>query len=102
MLLFVFSVIICAINKGDGNIVKLNINKKNIKKLILVLSTGTIISYGSITTGVHIDKNTHLPDFYYINTDNSKYTIENGIFNVYISGIDTSGSISNVSRSKGN
>ena len=72
MLLFVFSVIICAINKGDGNIVKLNINKKNIKKLILVLSTGTIISYGSITTGVHIDKNTHLPDFYYINTDNSK------------------------------
>lgn len=37
-----------------------------------------------------------------VNTDNSKYTIENGIFNVYISGIDTSGSISNVSRSDAN
>ena len=37
-----------------------------------------------------------------VSTDNSKYTIENGIFNVYISGIDTSGSISNVSRSDAN
>ncbi len=35
-------------------------------------------------------------------TDNSKYTIKNGIFNVYISGIDTSGNISNVSRSDAN
>lgn len=33
---------------------------------------------------------------------NSKYTIENGIFNVMISGIDTSGSIRNVGRSDAN
>lgn len=32
----------------------------------------------------------------------SKYTVNNGIFNVYISGIDTSGKISNVSRSDAN
>ena len=37
-----------------------------------------------------------------VSTNNSKYTIENGVFNVYISGIDTSGSISNVSRSDAN
>lgn len=37
-----------------------------------------------------------------ITTENSNYTINNGIFNVYISGIDTSGSISNVSRSDAN
>ncbi len=55
---------------------KVNINKKNIKKLIIALSTGAIITYGSITTGAHIDKNTHLPDFYYINTDNSKLSNE--------------------------
>ena len=33
---------------------------------------------------------------------NSKYTVQNGIFNVYISGIDTSGSIGKVSRSDAN
>ncbi len=32
----------------------------------------------------------------------SGYTIKNGVFNVYISGIDTSGSISNVARSDAN
>ena len=37
-----------------------------------------------------------------VNTEGSKYTIESGIFNVYISGIDTSGSINNVSRSDAN
>ena len=37
-----------------------------------------------------------------ISSANSKYTINNGIFNVYISGIDTSGNISNVSRSDAN
>lgn len=37
-----------------------------------------------------------------VSTEGSKYTIDNGIFNVYISGIDTSGSISNVSRSDAN
>ena len=37
-----------------------------------------------------------------VNSEGSKYTIENGVFNVYISGIDTSGSISNVSRSDAN
>lgn len=36
------------------------------------------------------------------NTSNSKYNIDNGIFNVYISGIDTSGSITNVARSDAN
>lgn len=36
------------------------------------------------------------------NKQNSKNTIESGIFNVYISGIDTSGNISNVSRSDAN
>lgn len=36
------------------------------------------------------------------NTANSKYNIDNGIFNVYISGIDTSGSITNVARSDAN
>ena len=35
-------------------------------------------------------------------SENSKYTISNGAFNIYISGIDTSGSISNVSRSDAN
>lgn len=34
--------------------------------------------------------------------EDSGYTIENGIFNVYISGIDTSGSINNVARSDAN
>lgn len=34
--------------------------------------------------------------------DDSSYTVERGIFNVYISGIDTSGSISNVARSDAN
>ena len=37
-----------------------------------------------------------------ISSENSKYTINNGVFNVYISGIDTSGNISNVSRSDAN
>lgn len=37
-----------------------------------------------------------------VSSDNSNYTIDNGVFNVYISGIDTSGSISNVSRSDAN
>ena len=37
-----------------------------------------------------------------VGSKNSKYTINNGKFNVYISGIDTSGSISNVSRSDAN
>ena len=37
-----------------------------------------------------------------ISSANSKYTINKGVFNVYISGIDTSGSISNVSRSDAN
>lgn len=37
-----------------------------------------------------------------VSTESSEYTIGNGIFNVYISGIDTSGSISNVSRSDAN
>lgn len=37
-----------------------------------------------------------------VSSSNSKYTIENGIFNVYISGIDTSGSITNVARSDAN
>lgn len=32
----------------------------------------------------------------------SKYSIDNGIFNVYISGIDTSGNITNVARSDAN
>lgn len=37
-----------------------------------------------------------------ISTPDSKYTIGNGVFNVYISGIDTSGNINNVSRSDAN
>ena len=37
-----------------------------------------------------------------VSSEGSKYTINNGIFNVYISGIDTSGSISRVSRSDAN
>ena len=37
-----------------------------------------------------------------IKSANSKYTINNGVFNIYVSGIDTSGSISNVSRSDAN
>lgn len=36
------------------------------------------------------------------NTEDSKYNINDGTFNIYISGIDTSGSISNVSRSDAN
>ena len=35
-------------------------------------------------------------------SSSSKYNIDNGIFNVYISGIDTSGSITNVARSDAN
>ena len=37
-----------------------------------------------------------------VSSSNSRYTVENGIFNVYISGIDTSGSITNVARSDAN
>lgn len=37
-----------------------------------------------------------------VSSEGSKYTINNGTFNIYISGIDTSGSISNVSRSDAN
>ena len=37
-----------------------------------------------------------------IETTDSKQTINNGIFNVYISGIDTTGSINNVARSDAN
>lgn len=37
-----------------------------------------------------------------VSGSNSKYTVKSGIFNVYISGIDTSGSISNVARSDAN
>lgn len=33
---------------------------------------------------------------------NTEHTVENGIFNVYVSGIDTSGNINNVSRSDAN
>lgn len=37
-----------------------------------------------------------------VSSANSNYTIDKGIFNVYISGIDTSGSINKVSRSDAN
>ena len=37
-----------------------------------------------------------------IENTNSEHTIENGIFNVYVSGIDTTGSITNVARSDAN
>ena len=37
-----------------------------------------------------------------VGSANSNYTINKGVFNVYISGIDTSGKISNVSRSDAN
>ena len=37
-----------------------------------------------------------------VKEENSKYTIENGIFNIYISGIDTEGSIKKVARSDAN
>ena len=37
-----------------------------------------------------------------ISSEDSEYTISEGVFNVYISGIDTSGSISKVSRSDAN
>lgn len=46
---------------------KINVNKRNIKKLFLTLGVGAIVTYGSINSGVHIDKFTHMPDFYYIN-----------------------------------
>lgn len=36
------------------------------------------------------------------NNSESKYTVQDGVFNVYISGIDTSGKISNVARSDAN
>lgn len=37
-----------------------------------------------------------------VKEENSKYTIENGTFNIYISGIDTAGSIKKVARSDAN
>lgn len=37
-----------------------------------------------------------------ISNSNSKYKVDSGIFNVYISGIDTAGNISNVARSDAN
>lgn len=37
-----------------------------------------------------------------IEDKNSKYNIDNGVFNIYISGIDTYGNINNVSRSDSN
>lgn len=37
-----------------------------------------------------------------VSDSNSKYNVKNGVFNVYISGIDTSGNINNVARSDAN
>lgn len=37
-----------------------------------------------------------------IEDENSKYNIDNGVFNIYISGIDTYGNINNVSRTDSN
>lgn len=37
-----------------------------------------------------------------VEKEDTKYNVENGVFNVYISGIDTEGRISNVSRSDAN
>lgn len=37
-----------------------------------------------------------------VEKEDTKYNVENGIFNIYISGIDTSGRINNVSRSDAN
>ncbi len=37
-----------------------------------------------------------------VKEETSKYTIENGVFNIYISGIDTAGSIKKVARSDAN
>lgn len=45
---------------------------------------------------------THKVESKEVKSSDSKYTIENGVFNIYISGIDTSGNISNVSRSDAN
>lgn len=50
-----------------------------------------------IDTEIHKIQNEDL-----IEDVNSKYTIQNKIFNIYISGIDTYGSINNVSRSDAN
>lgn len=50
-----------------------------------------------------IAKETHkLTEENSIEDTNSKYTIENGVFNIYISGIDTYGNIKRVSRSDSN
>lgn len=52
-----------------------------------------------IYTTTHKIKNADTSE---INDENSDLSIQNGTFNVYISGIDTSGKISNVSRSDAN
>lgn len=65
----------------------LNEEIENFEKETRILST--------ISTAIEVVENK-------VEENNTKYTVENGIFNVYISGIDTAGKISKVSRSDAN
>lgn len=47
---------------------KLKINKKTLIKYALCIGIGGGLGIGAVRTGLHINKDTNLPDFYYINT----------------------------------
>ena len=53
-------------------------------------------------TNIIYKSNQEIKNIIEVNIESSKHTIKTGTFNVYISGIDTSGSINNVSRSDAN
>lgn len=47
---------------------KLKINKKSLLKYILCIGLGGVIGTGAVKSGLHLNKDTNLLDFYYINT----------------------------------
>lgn len=94
--------------KPENNLTDLgnNLINKEIDVILVSLSQYSMLSESienfKDNTKIIYTANHEIKKTAEVSTENSKYTIESGIFNVYISGIDTSGSISNVSRSDAN
>ncbi len=96
--------------KDDESLSELatNLLKKNIYAILVSSSQYAMLKdentdFESKTSIIHTSTHTikKVEDIVEENKQ-EKYTIENGSFNVYISGIDTAGRISNVSRSDAN
>lgn len=49
---------------------KIKYNKKKIRSIIVAASLAGSLVAGSVHFGFHLNKETHLPDFYYLNTKN--------------------------------